>query len=69
MKWRLQTGDINVVAAFDIDKRKVGKPLKEAVFAKPNCTTVFYENLPDYDVKVHMGHILDGVSGTHGQLR
>ncbi|HHU32032.1 MAG: inositol-3-phosphate synthase [Zhaonellaceae bacterium] len=55
-------GDINVVAAFDIDKRKVGKPLKEAVFAKPNCTTVFYENLPDYDVKVHMGHILDGVS-------
>ena len=34
-------GDIEVVAAFDVDKRKVGKKLKEAVFARPNCTTVF----------------------------
>lgn len=55
-------GDINIVAAFDIDKRKVGKGLKEAVFAKPNCTQVFYDNLPDYPVKVQMGHVLDGVS-------
>ncbi|MDQ0339304.1 myo-inositol-1-phosphate synthase [Caldalkalibacillus uzonensis] len=55
-------GDINVVAAFDVDKRKVGQPLKEAIFAEPNCTTVFYENLPDYPVKVHMGPVLDGVS-------
>jgi len=55
-------GDINVVAAFDIDKRKVGKPLREAVFAKPNCTTVFYDQLPDYNVTVQMGHVLDGVS-------
>lgn len=55
-------GDINIVAAFDIDQRKVGKKLKEAVFAKPNCTTVFYENLPDYPVTVQMGHVLDGVS-------
>ncbi len=55
-------GDINVVAAFDIDKRKVGKGLKEAVFAKPNCTTVFYDQLPDYPVQVQMGPVLDGVS-------
>jgi len=55
-------GDINVVAAFDVDKRKVGKPLREAVFAKPNCTKIFYDNLPDYPVKVHMGPIMDGVS-------
>lgn len=55
-------GDVNVVAAFDIDKRKVGKDLKEAIFAKPNCTTVFYDKLPDYDVKVEMGPVLDGVS-------
>ncbi|MEE9610921.1 MAG: inositol-3-phosphate synthase, partial [Desulfatiglandales bacterium] len=33
--------DIEVVAAFDIDKRKVGKDLAEAIFAPPNCTTVF----------------------------
>ena len=55
-------GDINVVAAFDVDKRKVGKSLREAVFAKPNCTTVFYRDLPDYPVQVQMGHVLDGIS-------
>ena len=32
--------DIEVGAAFDIDRRKVGKPLKEAIFAKPNCTKI-----------------------------
>lgn len=55
-------GDINVVAAFDVDKRKVGKGLKEAIFAKPNCTTIFYNELPDYPVEVRMGPVLDGVS-------
>lgn len=55
-------GDIEVVAAFDIDKRKVNKPLKEAVFAKPNCTKIFFPDLPDYPVKVSMGPILDGVA-------
>lgn len=55
-------GDINVVAAFDIDKRKVGKPLKEAIFAKPNCTKIFNGSLPDYPVTVEMGKVLDGVS-------
>jgi myo-inositol-1-phosphate synthase len=54
--------DIEVVAAFDIDKRKVNKPLKEAVFAKPNCTKVFFPMLPDYSVTVKMGEILDGIS-------
>ncbi len=55
-------GDIEVVAAFDIDKRKVDKPLKKAIFAKPNCTKIFYKDLPDYPVKVSMGPILDGVA-------
>jgi len=55
-------GDINVVAAFDIDRRKVGKKLKQAIFSEPNCTTVFYENLPDYPVTVQAGPVLDGVS-------
>jgi len=54
--------DINVVAAFDVDKRKVGKGLREAVFAKPNCTKIFYDKLPDYPVKVEMGPVLDGIS-------
>jgi myo-inositol-1-phosphate synthase len=55
-------GDIEVVAAFDIDSRKVNKPLQEAVFAPPNCTTVFFRDLPDYGVSVQMGEVLDGVS-------
>jgi myo-inositol-1-phosphate synthase len=55
-------GDIEVVAAFDIDKRKVNKSLKAALFAKPNCTKVFYPQLPDFPVTVSMGEILDGVA-------
>ncbi len=55
--------DVQVVAAFDIDRRKVGRPLQEAVFAKPNCTTIFQPDLPDYGVEVLMGPVLDGVAG------
>lgn len=55
-------GDIEVVAAFDIDVRKVNKPLKEAMLAKPNCTKIFFPDIPDYPVKVKMGEVADGVS-------
>ncbi|MEW6377229.1 MAG: inositol-3-phosphate synthase [Thermodesulfobacteriota bacterium] len=54
--------DIQVAAAFDIDRRKVGKPLKEALFAKPNCTKIIFPNLNDSGVVVSMGNVLDGVS-------
>lgn len=54
--------DMDIVAAFDIDYRKVGKPLREAVFAKPNCTMIFQKELPSASVTVQMGPILDGVA-------
>ncbi len=54
--------DIEVGAAFDIDQRKVGKSLKEALFASPNCTKIFFPNLKDSGVIVSMGEVLDGVS-------
>ncbi len=54
--------DIEVVAAFDIDKRKVGKPLKEAIFAAPNCTKVIDGEILRGGTVVSMGHALDGVS-------
>ncbi|MCD4702993.1 MAG: inositol-3-phosphate synthase [Methanosarcinaceae archaeon] len=54
--------DIEVVAAFDIDERKVGKDVSEAIFAPPNCTTVFCADLPATGVNVIMGNVLDGVS-------
>jgi len=54
--------DIEVVAAFDIDKRKVGKDVSDAIFAKPNCTAVFCPEIPEIGVKVSMGKVLDGVA-------
>ncbi|MCG8589893.1 MAG: inositol-3-phosphate synthase, partial [Proteobacteria bacterium] len=54
--------DIRPVAAFDVDARKVGRPLEEAVFADPNCTTVFEEKLPAWGVDVQMGPLLDGIA-------
>jgi len=54
--------DIEVVAAFDIDRRKVGKDVNEAIFQRPNCTAVFYEEMPRTGVAVRMGRILDGFS-------
>jgi myo-inositol-1-phosphate synthase len=58
--YRLQ--DIRVVAAFDVDARKVGRPLEEAIFAEPNCTAVFQEKLPASGALVQMGPVLDGVA-------
>lgn len=54
--------DIEVGAAFDIDRRKVGRPLHEALFAKPNCTRTIHSQFNDSTVMVSMGEILDGVS-------
>lgn len=65
MHWQIggyRPGDIEVVAAFDIDRRKVGKDVNRAVFEAPNCTTVFFPDLPSSGVPVRMGRILDGVS-------
>jgi myo-inositol-1-phosphate synthase len=53
--------DVQVVAAFDVDRRKVGRPLEEAVFADPNNTTVFQKELSRSGVKVMMSPVLDGV--------
>jgi myo-inositol-1-phosphate synthase len=54
--------DIDVVAAFDIDARKVGTDVHRAIFARPNCTTVFQKEIPDSGVIVRMGAVLDGIS-------
>jgi len=54
--------DIKVVAAFDVDKRKVGKDVSEAIFAPPNCTKIFCKDVPKMGVKVRMGPVLDGVA-------
>jgi myo-inositol-1-phosphate synthase len=52
--------DIEFVAAFDVDARKVGRDLSEAIFAQPNNTVRFAEVAP-VGVKVSRGRTLDGI--------
>ncbi|HWU93819.1 MAG TPA: inositol-3-phosphate synthase [Sphingomicrobium sp.] len=54
--------DLKIVAAWDIDRRKVGRDVSEAIFAKPNCTAVFCEHVPETGARVRMGKVLDGVA-------
>lgn len=54
--------DIDTVATFDIDKRKVGKDVSNAIFELPNCTKIFCDNIPEMGVKVMKGPVLDGVA-------
>jgi myo-inositol-1-phosphate synthase len=57
-----EPSDISVVAAWDVDTRKVGRDVAEAIFAKPNCTTQFCSKVPRTGAKVRMGRVLDGVA-------
>ncbi len=52
MHWEIggyKPSDIEVVAAIDIDQRKVGQDLSKGIFAHPNCTTVFQEEIPEQE--------------------
>jgi myo-inositol-1-phosphate synthase len=65
MHWDMggyKPSDIGVVAAWDVDRRKVGLDVAEAIFAKPNCTAVFCANVRATGVTVRMGRLLDGVA-------
>ncbi|HEV2567997.1 MAG TPA: inositol-3-phosphate synthase, partial [Sphingomonas sp.] len=65
MHWELggyRPSDIRVVAAWDVDQRKVGRDVAQAIFAKPNCTAVFCEKVPRTGARVRMGRVLDGVA-------
>jgi myo-inositol-1-phosphate synthase len=59
--------DIRIVAAWDVDKRKLGLDVAEAIFAKPNCTTVFCDHVPETGTIVRMGLLLDGVADHMGE--
>lgn len=65
MHWDLggyRPGDIRVVTAYDIDSRKVGLDVGQAIFQEPNCTTVFCKDIPPTGATVKMGAVLDGVA-------
>jgi len=55
-----EPNDIEVVAAFDIDRRKVGLDTAEAIFAPPNCTKVFCNKVKPTGTIVMMGCVFDG---------
>jgi len=52
--------DIQIVAAFDIDSRKVGRDLSEAIFTPPSSAPKLVD-VPPSGILVHKGPVLDGV--------
>ena len=55
-------GDIEVACAFDIDARKIDRPLQDACFSLPNNTVTIWRDLPSFCVNVDMGEIHDGIA-------
>ena len=53
-------GDIEIVAAFDVNAEKVGVDLSKAIFGKPN-NTVKITDVPSLGVKVQKAPVLDGI--------
>ncbi len=65
MHWEIggwRPHDIEVAAAFDVDVRKVGKDVAEAIFQPPICATVICRDVRKTGVPERMGRILDGVA-------
>jgi myo-inositol-1-phosphate synthase len=55
-----RVGDVEIVAAFDVDANKVGRDVAEAIFAPPNNTYRFAA-VPRLGVEVRRGTTLDGL--------
>lgn len=65
MHWEIggyKPSDIEVRLAIDVDKRKVGYDVSDAIFAKPNCTKVFCTDVPKTGIIVKMGKVLDSIA-------
>ena len=52
--------DVEIVAAFDVDGKKVGRDVAEAIFTEPN-NTIRFADVPPTGVEVLRGHTLDGL--------
>lgn len=57
-----RAGDVDFVLGIDVDRRKVGKPLTQAIFADPNNTQIFEPDIPASPARVIMGKTLDGIA-------
>jgi myo-inositol-1-phosphate synthase len=58
--------DVRIVAAFDVDGKKVGRDVAEAVFAHPN-NTIRFADVPPHGVEVLRGPTLDGLGQYYRQ--
>lgn len=54
--------DVDFVLGIDVDARKVGKTIAEAIFAKPNNAVVFQSDIARSSAEVIMGRMLDGMA-------
>jgi myo-inositol-1-phosphate synthase len=57
---RYHVSDVEVVAAFDVDGKKVGRDVSEAILSEPN-NTIRFADVPPLGVDVHRGPTLDGL--------
>lgn len=62
-----QLRDVQIVAAFDVNGRKVGRDLADAIFALPNNAPRLAE-VPPSNVTVHKGPALDGLGESTGKI-
>ena len=63
---RYHVRDVKFVAAFDVDAKKVGFDLSEAIFASEN-NTIKISDVPPSDVVVQRGPTLDGIGKYYAQ--
>lgn len=56
-----KAANIEFVCGFDIDERKIGQPLKDAIFAKPNCTIILNADIAS-EAPIYRSPVIDGVS-------
>jgi myo-inositol-1-phosphate synthase len=59
--------DVKFVAAFDVDAKKVGSDLAEAIFASEN-NTIRFSDVPSTGVLVQRGHTLDGLGKYYREM-
>ncbi|MFI6604364.1 inositol-3-phosphate synthase [Nonomuraea sp. NPDC050536] len=60
-------GDVEIVAAFDVDAKKVGHDVSEAIFASEN-NTIKFADVPPTGVIVHRGHTFDGLGEYYREI-
>jgi myo-inositol-1-phosphate synthase len=63
-----QVSDVEIAAAFDVDGKKVGRDVAEAIFAEPNNTIRLVDDLPPSGVQVQRGPTYDGLGRYYREM-